>query len=139
MAAQVRSACRRCYRCFSVFCRPTWQLSSAPSPQVQSEFHDRYTKWCCILRPWMNQCFVCNFLSVTRRKGQIASKKSSPIHTTKLLYHDETYLVRFLYHNTVDETNILKLHFTSYLSPTKIMHKALSTWGLSQVLAFSKS
>ena len=31
---------------------------------------------CCILELRANQCFVCNFLSVPRRKGQIAPKKT---------------------------------------------------------------
>ena len=31
---------------------------------------------CCILELRANQCFVCNFLSVPRCKGQIAPKKT---------------------------------------------------------------
>ena len=65
MATQVRQACRQRYWCFSISCRSTSQLSSVPSPPVQSEFHDR-----------ANQCFVCNFLSMPRCKGQIAPKKT---------------------------------------------------------------
>ena len=44
MATQDRQACRRRYLCFSISCRSTWQLSSEPSPPVQSEFHDRDAK-----------------------------------------------------------------------------------------------
>ena len=39
MATQDCQACRRRYWCFSISCRSTWQLSSVPSPPVQSEFH----------------------------------------------------------------------------------------------------
>ena len=48
MATQVRQAYRRRYWRFSISCRSTWQLSSAPSPPVQSEFHDRDAKSVCI-------------------------------------------------------------------------------------------
>ena len=44
MITQVRQACRRRYWCFSISCRSTWQLSAAPSPPVQSDFHDRDVK-----------------------------------------------------------------------------------------------
>ena len=44
MANQVRPAYLRHYLYFSIACRSTWQLSSAPSPSVQSEFHDRDAK-----------------------------------------------------------------------------------------------
>ena len=44
MATQDRQACRRRYLCSSISCRSTWQLSSEPSPPVQSEFHDRDAK-----------------------------------------------------------------------------------------------
>ena len=76
MATQVCQACRRRYWCFSISCRSTWQLSSVPSPPVHSEFHDRMPNRCCILELRTNQCFVCNFLSVPRCKGQIAPKKT---------------------------------------------------------------
>ena len=75
MATQVGQACLRRYWCFSISCRSTWQLSSVPSPPVQSECHNRNAKYCCILELRTNQCFVCNFLSVPRCKGQIAPKK----------------------------------------------------------------
>ena len=44
MAIQVRPAYRRRYLYFSIACRSIWQLSSAPSPPVQSEFPDRDAK-----------------------------------------------------------------------------------------------
>ena len=44
MATQVRPAYRRRYLYFSIVCRSTWQLSSASSPPVQSEFRDRDAK-----------------------------------------------------------------------------------------------
>ena len=40
MATQVRLAYRQRYLCFSIACRSTWQFFSAPSPPVQSEFHE---------------------------------------------------------------------------------------------------
>ena len=58
-ATQVRPAYRQRYLCFSIACRSTWQLSSAPSPAVQSEFHDRDANRICILELRTNQCFVC--------------------------------------------------------------------------------
>ena len=76
MATQVRQAYRRRYWCSSISRRSTWQLSSAPSPPVQSKFHDRDVNRCCILELRANQCFVCNFLSVPRCKGQIVPKKT---------------------------------------------------------------
>ena len=44
MDTQVRPAYRQCYLYFSIACRSTWQLSSAPSQPVQYEFCDRDAK-----------------------------------------------------------------------------------------------
>ena len=40
MATQGRQAYRRRYWCSSISCRSIWQLSSAPSPPVQSDIHE---------------------------------------------------------------------------------------------------
>ena len=45
IATQARPAYRRRYLHFSIACKSIWQLSSAPSPPVQSEFHDGGSKW----------------------------------------------------------------------------------------------
>ena len=49
MATHVRPTYRRHY--LIVF-RYTWQLSAAPSPPVQSEFHDRDAKYTKIYDKW---------------------------------------------------------------------------------------
>ena len=63
MATQDRQACRRRYWCFSISCRSTWQLSSVPSPPVQSEFHDRDAKYDgANYRPVSLTCICCKTL-----------------------------------------------------------------------------
>ena len=81
MATQVRQACRRRYWCFSISCMSTWQLSSVPSLYLlhlsNLSFMIGMPNMCCILELRTNQCFVCNFLSELRCKGQIAPKKTN--------------------------------------------------------------
>ena len=76
MATQGRQAYRRRYWCSSIYCRSTWQLSSAPSPPYNLRFMIGMPNRCCIFELRANQCFLCNFLSVPRCKGQIAPKKT---------------------------------------------------------------
>ena len=76
MATHARLAyCRRDLY-FYIACRSTWQLSSAPSPPVESEFCDRDAKYVLHTRAEAKQCFVCKFLGVPRCQGQIAPKKT---------------------------------------------------------------
>ena len=43
---------------------------------------------CCILELRTNQCFVCNFLSVPRCKGQIAPKKTQCLSCLRRNFRD---------------------------------------------------
>ena len=60
MATQVRPACRRHYLYSSIACRSTWQLSSAPSPPVQFEFHEG-----CQIEATYSSCWRTNILYAT--------------------------------------------------------------------------
>ena len=77
MATQDRQACRRRYWCFSISCRSTWQSCPLYLLHLSNlSFMIGMQNRCCILELRTNQCFVCNFLSVPRCKGQIALKKT---------------------------------------------------------------
>ena len=79
MATQVRQA----------YCRRYWCPPSPAGPHGSCPLHLLHLSnlrfmigipnRCCILELRANQCFVCNFLSVPRCKGQIAPKKTHRI------------------------------------------------------------
>ena len=76
MATQVRQAYRRRYWCFP---SPAGPPGSCPLHLLHLS-NLSFMIWmpnrCCILELRANQCFVCNFISVPRCKGQIAPKKT---------------------------------------------------------------
>ena len=75
MATQGRQAYRRRYWCSSIYCRSTWQLSSAPSPPYNLRFMIGMPNRCCIFELRPNQCFYATTLVCLGAKAKLRRRK----------------------------------------------------------------